>query len=103
MAPVDFDDSDIADVVEELEQPASQQLTDVEVDEHMTEVEKRLEMAQYYRLILSQSMFDGASNPEVADRVETEIRDFVRTRMAALVGVGAVTTSKNSLSDDETA
>jgi len=97
--PTDFDDDDLADVVEELDKPvpaARNYPTDVpEVQdetedfmEQMSEVEARLEMAQYYRLLLNDSLFGEVANPEVAERVEAEIRGFVKSRMQVLVGVG---------------
>lgn len=104
--PIDFDDGDISEeVAEEIQQVYDapvQAPTEEDVDEQMSEVEKRLEMAQYYRLLLSDSLFDSPSSPEVAERVESEIRDFVRSRMSVLVGVG--TEQKKSpqlMTDDE--
>ncbi len=93
--PVDFDDEDISDVVEEVNRPTQQimaqrQVVEAEPDfeEQMSEVEARLEMAQYYRLLLSEPLFDDPPTPEVAERVEDEIRGFVKSRMQVLVGVG---------------
>lgn len=95
--PVDFDDDDISGVIEETEEVArtpARQFRPVEatpeqdLDNQMSEVEKRLEMAQYYRLVLNDTIFNDPPNVEVADRVESEIREFVRERMALLVGVG---------------
>jgi len=91
--PVDFDDDDISGVIEETEsqvpsRPQAHQASAQELDDQMSEVEKRLEMAQYYRLVLQDTIFNDPPNVEVADRVEGEIREFVRGRMALLVGVG---------------
>lgn len=92
--PVDFDEEDISDptAAEEIQQvfEAEQETVpaDEDVDAQMSEVEKRLEMAQYYRLLLNESLFDSPSSPDVAERVENEIREFVRSRMSVLVGVG---------------
>lgn len=94
--PVDFDDADISDVVEEVNSPQAQimppaytvQEDSRELEEEMSEAEARLEMAQYYRLILNETLFEDAPNEEVATRVEEEIRGFVRERMKLLVGVG---------------
>lgn len=90
--PVDFDDADIADVVEEVNSPQAQFLPaqvqpEVDIEEQMSEVEARLEIAKYYQLLLNESLFDDAPNPDVAERVESEIRGFVKTRMQALMGV----------------
>lgn len=95
--PVDFDEDDISGVIEEAETasqaPArrqqAQQYEEVQsIDDQMSEVEKRLEMAQYYRLVLNDTIFNDPPNVEIADRVEGEIREFVRGRMSLLVGVG---------------
>jgi hypothetical protein len=102
--PVDFDEDDISGAIESAEQPiypypspAAQARRDQivqqyheaqSIDDQMTEVEKRLEMAQYYRLVLNDTIFNDPPNVEVADRVEGEIREFVRSRMSLLVGVG---------------
>lgn len=91
--PIDFDESDIADVVEEVNSPeqqimSSQEEPQADLEEQMSEVEARLEMAQYYRLVLNETLFEDAPNPAVAERVEEEIRGFIKTRMQVLVGVG---------------
>lgn len=92
--PVDFDDADIADVVDEVNSPQAQilpptyQEPEQDLEEEMSEAEARLEMAQYYRLILNETLFEDAPNEAVASRVEDEIRGFVRERMKLLVGVG---------------
>jgi hypothetical protein len=94
--PVDFDEDDISGVIEETEQAspvparrAAQYTEEAQsIEDQMSEVEKRLEMAQYYRLVLNDTIFNDPPNVEVADRVESEIRDFVRSRMSLLVGVG---------------
>lgn len=90
--PVDFDDEDIADVVEEVNNPEAQVLPvqppEPDLEEQMSEVEARLEMAQYYRLLLQDTIFEDPPSPEVAARVEDEIRGFIKGRMQVLVGVG---------------
>jgi hypothetical protein len=53
----------------------------------MAKVEFRLELAQYYRLVLSMDSFFSDSSGPAASVVDKEIRDFVRTRMSKLVGV----------------
>lgn len=91
--PIDFDDADLADVIEEAEtSPVTEppvQESIYSVQEHMDEVEMRLEKAQYYRLLLNGSFFDEVGNAQVAEQVESEIREFVRGRMQVLVGVTA--------------
>ena len=55
----------------------------------MTEVERRLEMAYYYRLLLNDSLFVDA-NSEIAQVVESEIRQFVQERLEILLGIRVV-------------
>jgi hypothetical protein len=114
--PIDFNDDDYSEESAELafqnspEEPqdAYQETEDIfsgktqeeTLDDEMSEVEKRLEMAQYYRLLLNDSIFDNPPNPEVADRVETEIKGFVRGRMSHLVGVGPGPSS-STFTDEE--
>lgn len=97
--PVDFDDEDIADVVEEVNNPQAQVLPvqepEPDYEEQMSEVEARLEMAQYYRLLLQDTIFEDPPSPEVAARVEDEIRGFIRGRMQVLVGVGEPQAAKS--------
>jgi hypothetical protein len=69
-------------VLEELEESPEVELADDELD---SEVEKRLEVAEYYRLILKQDLFNDRS--EAASRVQKEIRSFVRGRLEVLVGL----------------
>lgn len=76
--------------------------TSEEVDEHFSEVEKRLETAQYYRMLLNDTLFSNAS--EAARVVEREIRDFVRTRLHVLLGLkNEVSPVKSMFSDEEVA
>lgn len=98
--PVDFDDDDISGVVDEVngggdKPPPNRSWAPVsgdeeperDVEEQMSEVEARLEVAQYYRLILNETLFEDPPNPAVAERVEEEVRGFIKTRMQALMGV----------------
>lgn len=58
-----------------------------EIDDSMNEVEKRLEIASYYRLLLEDNLFNDDS--EAAARVNNEVRGFVRRRLEVLVGLRA--------------
>lgn len=73
-------------VVSRSEQTATDN-TEVTDEQAMAEVEFRLELAQYYRLVLSMDSFFSDSTGPAASVVDKEIRDFVRTRMSKLVGV----------------
>jgi hypothetical protein len=91
--PVDFDEDDISGVIEEAgavpsrTPPTRKAPSEPEEEDPLSEIERRLEIAKYYRLVLDDTIFSDPPNVEIADRVEGEIREFVRGRMAALVGV----------------
>ena len=63
---------------EETEEPT-------EPDTAFAEAEERLLTAQYYRVLLGNSFFDDDS--ATAEKVEKEIRAFVRGRMEVLLGI----------------
>jgi len=56
-----------------------------EVDNQLSEVEKRLERAQYYNLILKEDLFDDDS--ESGKAVIEELREFIRGRLGVLLGL----------------
>ncbi len=62
-----------------------------DVESQMSEAEYRLEIASYYKMLLNQPIFEGVENEQAAAVVEAEIREFVRTRLAALLGVAIKT------------
>jgi hypothetical protein len=75
-------------------------------DEHMSEVEKRLEVASYYRVLLNDSLFTDGS--EAARMVEKEVRTFIKQRLEVLLGMKAekqqvVVESKKEFTDPEVA
>jgi hypothetical protein len=70
-----------------------------ELDAQMSEVERRLEKAQYYRVLISQSLFEVDS--DVGAEVEAEVREFVRNRMSVLVGASPERTAAESFSTEE--
>jgi hypothetical protein len=89
--PFNFNvDESVDEVLEELD-PQDPALADEEQqvrqtnDEEMSEVDWRLELAQYYRLLLTDSLFNNDS--KAASIVEKEIRQFVRSRLGELIGV----------------
>jgi len=112
MPRVDFDDSDFqedgedayAQDVEEMfsnigrrpspatpvpanvEKEAEAEEEDVPI-EVLTEVERRLELARYYRMLLSGGLFSGHS--AVGRQVELEVRGFVNQRLQVLLGISA--------------
>lgn len=85
--PFDFDESDLNAIVDEPQQQEVAQAVQEQAnfDTQMSEVERRLELAQYYRLLLNDSLFNNRS--EAAATVEAEVRDFVRSRLEILLGV----------------
>lgn len=92
--PFDFDaeygdDPDVAtaaaSVVENLTTVV--EATPESIDEHMSEVEKRLEVASYYRMLLNDSLFTDAS--AAGRTVEAEVRAFIKERLAVLLNIKA--------------
>jgi hypothetical protein len=77
------------DEVEDKTQAQSQKYQDVaeieDIDNFMSEAEKRFEVAQYYKLLLQDSLFDVQTEASV--RVENEVRAFVRESLNVLLGV----------------
>lgn len=69
-----------------------------QVDEQMSEVEAKLELARYYRMLLNGSLFTDVSSAP-ARQVEKEVRDFVRQRLAVLMGVQQEPVKKPKITD----
>jgi hypothetical protein len=61
------------------------------------EVEKRFEVAMYYRLLLRDTLFKDSS--EAANIVEQEVRGFVRSRLELLMGLGQPQQDKQQVSE----
>ncbi len=88
-----FDDSEFADPVEE--DAVSQVLASVEeeaqpepeADPELSDVDLRLETADYYRAILGHEFFNVSS--PAAQVVDREIRTFIRERLEVLLGLRA--------------
>jgi hypothetical protein len=57
-----------------------------EVDDAMVAVKDRLQVAQYYDLLLNHHLFGGDESP-AAVRVQKEIREHVRDRLSVLMGI----------------
>ena len=55
------------------------------VDDLMNEAERRFEVAQYYKLLLQDNLFENKT--EASERVEDEIRSFIRERLSVLLGI----------------
>lgn len=100
----DLDDGTSSDVVEEptvtvkreaqavLDEIEQQEEYEEEISEELKAVEERLEAASYYRLLLNHSLFGDDDNSIAAKKVMTEVRKFVRERLAVLVGLKTATT-----------
>lgn len=59
-----------------------------EEDPDFAEVEQRFQTAQYYKLLLKESLFSDDS--AAAQQVEGELRQFIRTRIKVLLGLEGV-------------
>lgn len=81
--PSQFESAEEAaeDVVQRLEQDERE----AALDDQLTEVEKRLEVASYYRLLLNDHLF-GTMTPAALE-VEKEVRSFIRSRLEVLLGI----------------
>lgn len=68
------DTQDVEDVVEAIsaEDP---------LDNDFLEAERRLQEAEYYRILLTHPLFGSVPDQELAERVQEEVRVFVRTKM----------------------
>lgn len=105
--PEDWDEEDPQngpEYAEAAEQFVEDQFaTEPEVSpEPLSEVENRIELASMYKLLLSQSMFTTVT-PHTRI-VEKEVRDFIKNRLAVLLGIqpdSPVGTSSGAFSSEE--
>jgi hypothetical protein len=84
---ITFDEDEFEDMIEEPE-PVSTQVGDQglsEMENLEIEVEKRFEIALYYRALLKDTFFDD--NNEASKMVEGEVRNFIKTRLETLLGI----------------
>ncbi len=77
-----YEDLTEPEVVDEPTPEAEQ-----EFDAQIREVEDRLQTAQYYKLLLDDSLFDVGT--PAGRQVDSEIKAFVRERLGFLMGMGA--------------
>lgn len=70
-----------------------------EIDEVMSEAEKRFEVAQYYKLLLQDSLFQNQT--DASERVEAEIRAFIKERLGVLLGVKSASNSASGFSPEQ--
>jgi hypothetical protein len=66
------------------------------IDKIMSEAERRFEIAQYYKMLLQNSLFQNKT--EASLKVEAEVRDFIRERLSVLLGVQPPKTSVDNIS-----
>lgn len=79
----DLTEEETADAVDSVMESLEEQHQ--QFDERMSEVESRLEVAQYYKVLLNDDLFDNTS--ECAKTVQKEIRGFVKSRLEFLLGI----------------
>jgi hypothetical protein len=87
--PREYEDAE-GDPRQELSQGVDQALGDLEQEEvpereELSEVEKRFDLASYYKLLLNHDFFDVTS-PR-GRQVEREIRAFIKNRLEVLLGM----------------
>jgi hypothetical protein len=68
-------------------------------DAYMDEVEARLEVASYYRILLQNPMFDNGT--KAANLVEYEVRGFIRERLGVLLSIGSAPKKETTFSDEQ--
>ena len=86
----DLDSSDLEVEIpaEEEEETQEEGESDAELDNYMSEVDKRLEVASFYRALLKNPLFNGVRDKgSAATVVEKEVRAFCRSRLAVLMGL----------------
>lgn len=103
--PYDWESEQFNEHLQEMieESPAQQPVMETleEVDEAMSEAERRFEIAQYYKLLLKDSLFQNRN--ETADIVENEIRGFIRERLGVLLGVKTAPAATSGFTPDQVA
>ncbi len=72
---------------------------EVSQDAYMDEVEKRLEIASYYRAALANPMFDN--DTEAARTVQHEFSGFIRERLGVLLSIGEAKKTESTFSDTQ--
>jgi hypothetical protein len=75
----DTQDQQLDDVLDELDEE-TQEL------ENMTEVEVRLEEANYFKALLQNPLFSDTDSP-IAERVEKRVRGFIQSELRILLGL----------------
>jgi hypothetical protein len=71
------------------------------IDNVMDEAEKRFEVAQHYKLLLQDRLFESQS--DAAYRVEQEIRAFIKERLGVLLGIRQEKTQNDLFSQEQIA
>lgn len=101
--PYEWESEQLDSIFEESrpEQPhTSQQQSVDDIDDVMDEAEKRFEVAQYYKLLLNDSLFENKT--EASMRVEEEIRAFIKDRLGVLLGIRpSKSASSESFTDEQ--
>lgn len=99
ITPVNFDEDQedqsqyeefVDEVIAEdqvLEASPTQQASSI--DSRMAEMEERLEMIQYYKLLLNGGFFNNAPNAAVAQKIEKEVAEYILSRLDSLLNMGA--------------
>lgn len=98
----EYSDENIETIsAESISAAVEEMVTPQQLDEQMSEVEKRLEVAHYYRMLLKNELFANPS--EAGQTVENEVRTFIRGRLAVLLGLKpeVASSSTSDFSDDE--
>lgn len=65
----------------------------------MMSIDRRLMKAQYYRALMEGNLFDQSD--EISSEVEREMKDYIVSRMEALVGEDPATANASKFTDEE--
>lgn len=118
ITPVDIDDTEsnaddtqfddgYDDIVDEVMDSAQEEVQQAAtIDSRMAEMEERLEMIQYYKLLLNGGFFNNPPNQSVASKIEQEVAEFVLGRLDTLLNMGsgpAKTKVESQFTDEEVA
>lgn len=106
--PYDWENQDFSNLMEPQEespdafQQQYKEMTSIaDVDEAMSEAERRFEIAQHYKLLLRDNLF--ANQSDISEIVEAEIRTFIRERLGVLLGVKPAPAASSGFTPEQVA
>lgn len=92
-----YDEGQYDEIVDEVVDNESEVQQVMTIDSRMAEMEERLEMIQYYKLLLNGGFFNSPPNQVVAEKIEKEVAEFVLSRLDSLLNMGSKTPGKTQV------